>query len=98
MHEYQLNWPPPAPHANSLYALAVHTIGNAKENILFTLADRASPGHHEQEFAAQGQSADALVVQWQGTRDRLQQALLSLSADDVVQEHLHPRRGCRCSW
>ncbi len=29
-----LNWCPPAPGANSLYALATHTLGNAEENIL----------------------------------------------------------------
>jgi DinB superfamily len=93
LSEHQLNWHPPAPNANSLYALAVHTLGNAEENVLFTLFDRASPRHSEQEFTTTGQSADVLVVQWQGLRERLQQVLLSLSSDDLVQEHLHPRRG-----
>ncbi|HLZ58880.1 MAG TPA: DinB family protein [Ktedonosporobacter sp.] len=91
--EHQLNWHPPAPNANSLYALVVHTMRNAEENILFTLSDQASPRQSAQEFATKGQSADELVVQWQGLRERLQQALMNLSDDDLAQEHRHPRRG-----
>lgn len=93
LNEQQLNWHPPAPHANSLYALTVHTLGNAEENILFTLSDRASPRHREQEFLTKGQSADALVIHWQALRERLQKALLSLSSEELEQEHPHPRRG-----
>jgi hypothetical protein len=93
LDEHQLNWRPPAPQTNSLYALVVHTLGNAEENLLLTLFDQPSPRQREQEFVMQGQSADALIAQWQTLRERLQKALLSLSSDDLEQEHLHPRRG-----
>jgi DinB superfamily len=93
LDEKQLNWQPPAPHANSLYTLVVHTLGNAEENLLLTLSDQPSPRNREQEFAMKCQSAEALVAQWQILRERLQTTLLSLSLDDLEQEHLHPRRG-----
>jgi len=93
LDERQLNWQPPAPHANSLYTLVVHTLGNAEENLLLTLYDQPSPRNREQEFMTKGQSADVLVAQWQALRERLQKTLLSLSSDDLGQEHLHPRRG-----
>ncbi|EFH85376.1 DinB family protein [Ktedonobacter racemifer] len=93
LDENQLNWQPPAPHANSLYTLVVHTLGNAEENLLLTLFDQPSSRNREQEFVMKGQSADALIAQWQALRERLQKTLLSLSSGDLEQEHLHPRRG-----
>ncbi len=93
LDETQLNWHPPAPHANSLYALVVHTLGNAEENLLWTLSDQPSQRNREQEFLREGASTDALLLRWNGLRGQLQQALLSLSLQDLAQEHLHPRRG-----
>lgn len=93
LDETQLNWNPPAPHANSLYTLVVHTLGNAEENLLWTLFDQPSQRNREQEFVMEGPSADALMIRWNGLREQLQQALLSLSSFDLEREHLHPRRG-----
>jgi hypothetical protein len=84
---------PPAPHANCLYALVVHTLGNAEENLLWTLFDQPSQRNREQEFLMEGPSKDALILRWNGLHEQLQQALLSLSLQDLAQEHLHPRRG-----
>ena len=45
LDEAGLNWRPPAPNANCLYALATHTLGNAEENILQTLCGQpGQPG------------------------------------------------------
>src|SRR5450631_2465852 len=79
LNEQQLNWQPPTAHANSLYALTIHTLGNAEENILFTLYSQTSPRDREQEFLTKGYSVDELVVHWQALRERLQKALLGLS-------------------
>lgn len=89
----QLNWQPPAPNTNSLFALTTHTIGNVEENILYTLYDLASQRDREQEFQAKGQTADALAAHWQEVRGRLQNAFLGLSPEDLEREHMHPRRG-----
>lgn len=50
----QLNWRPAASETNSLYALAVHTLGNVEENLLQTLAGRSIGRDRDGDFAAQG--------------------------------------------
>ncbi len=93
LSEEQLNWHPPAPNTNSLYTLAVHTVANAEENLVYTLYDQASPRKREQEFLAQCHDRDELAQRWQALRLRLQDALLNLSPERLAQEHVHPRRG-----
>src|SRR3954454_10337579 len=70
-----LNWRPPAPEANSLYALAVHTLGNAEENILETLAGQVVGRDREAEFTAQGASSEVVAARWRALRERLARAL-----------------------
>ncbi|MDP9352216.1 MAG: hypothetical protein M3P51_11815 [Chloroflexota bacterium] len=57
LDERGLNWRPPAENANSLYALAVHTLANAEENILGTLCGQPITRDREAEFAAWGTSS-----------------------------------------
>lgn len=89
----QFNWHPPAPSANSVYALTVHTLGNAEENILYTLFGMPSTLDREQEFVAQAHSAAALRLQWEVLREQLHTAMGRLSAGDVGRTVRHPRRG-----
>lgn len=93
LNQEQLNWRPAAPHTNSLYVLAVHTLSNAEENILSTLYNRPSSRDREQDFLAQGPSAEQIKQHWQVLRPRLQEAIQSLTREELLQEHLHPRRG-----
>ncbi len=93
LSEEQLNWRPAAPNANSLYALATHTLGNAEENILYTLFSKPSSREREQEFLARGHAADELLAHWRVLCEQIGQALLSLSNEDLREEHIHPRRG-----
>lgn len=93
LSEEQLSWHSLAPNTNSLYALTVHTLGNAEENLLHTLYDQPSPRNREQEFLAKGQTTDELVTHWRDLRERLQRALLNLTPERLKQEHVHPRRG-----
>jgi hypothetical protein len=89
----QFNRHPDAPDANSVYALVVHTLGNAEENILYTLSGIPSTLDREQEFAAQGQSAAELKRHWEVLRERLKEVMLALSDVDMAREVNHPRRG-----
>jgi uncharacterized damage-inducible protein DinB len=91
-HE-QLNWRPAAPHTNSLYVLAVHTLANTEENILHTLYNRPGSRDRELEFQAQATSIDHLKQHWQALRPRLQEAIQSLPREELLQERTHPRRG-----
>jgi hypothetical protein len=93
LDERQMNWRPPADNANSVYALATHTLGNAEENILGTLCGQPIRREREQEFLAHATSTAALHERWQRLRDQLQTALTGLSAQDLEREVSHPRRG-----
>ena len=87
-----LAWCPPAPDTNSVYALAIHTIGNAEENILQTLCGQSVGRERDAEFARIG-TAVAVRARWQDLRPRLADALAPLSPGDLERERPHPRRG-----
>ena len=89
----QLNWRPDAPGANSLYALATHTLGNAEENLLQTLVGQPVVRDRDGEFAAQGASAQALVARWATVRAVLAARLADLPAGALDVAYTHPRRG-----
>jgi len=93
LSETQLNWRPPAPDTNSLYALAIHTLGNAEENLLQTLAGGSVDRDRDEEFAAQGASAQAVGARWATLRPALRAHLASLPADALDTAYAHPRRG-----
>ncbi|HZR38645.1 MAG TPA: DinB family protein [Ktedonobacteraceae bacterium] len=91
--EQQLNWRPPAANSNSVYALAVHTLGNTEENVLKILCGQLLERQREQEFQAAAPSADALLEKWRILREQLHTAITQLTATDLDSEYLHPRRG-----
>lgn len=51
MEAAQWNWRPPAPETNSVYVLAVHTLGNAEENILGTVCGQPVMRDHARSCA-----------------------------------------------
>jgi 2'-5' RNA ligase len=93
LDEADLSWRPAAPGSNSLHALAVHTLGNAEENILATLGGQAIARQREREFAPGGLSAAALQARWEGLRAGLTTALARLGPADLDRTYQHPRRG-----
>ncbi|MEX2314637.1 MAG: DinB family protein [Thermomicrobiales bacterium] len=88
-----LHWSPPASSTNSIAVLAVHTLGNAEENILQTLCGQTMGRSRAGEFVERLSTADELLERWQDLRPRLESALAQLSAFDMDNERLHPRRG-----
>jgi uncharacterized damage-inducible protein DinB len=83
----------PVTNANSLYALATHTLGTTAENLLEVLCGEPVHRQREAEFAAQGDSPDALRTQWQGLRAQIQPRLEELDDNALDQVRQHPRRG-----
>lgn len=65
-----LVWRPPAPETNSIHALAIHTMGNAEENIVQTLCGMPVGREREAEFAQLGE-ADGVRARWKALRPRL---------------------------
>jgi hypothetical protein len=93
LNKEQLNWKPAVANANSLYVLAVHTLANAEENLLYTLRGQESLRQRELEFLAYADSAEKLLAYWQEARVRLQDALQEIISEDLAREINHPRRG-----
>ena len=88
-----LNWRPPAPGTNSLYAMVTHVLGNAEENILDTLCGQPVPRSRDAEFSATGSSGELVLERWRGLRARIADALAALPAGELDRPRRHPRRG-----
>ncbi len=93
LDERGLNWLPPAPGANSLYALAAHTLANAEENVLGTLCEHPVERDRAAEFAARGAAAREVEDRWRELRVRLDRALSDLPQGRLDDDVRHPRRG-----
>jgi hypothetical protein len=91
--EAQLNWRPPAPDTNSLYAIVAHVLGNAEENILQTVCGQPVSRSRAAELAARGTTWEPLRDHWRELRGRMAGALAALPAADLDRERAHPRRG-----
>jgi hypothetical protein len=93
----ELNWRPPAPATNSIYALAVHTLANARENILGTLCaqlpEQNSTRDHAAEFASIANETNVPIPTWPGTRHDIEVSLAALGPDALSATYTHPRRG-----
>jgi uncharacterized damage-inducible protein DinB len=92
LSEAELNWRP-LDNANSLYVLAIHTIGNTEENILGVLCGQKITRRREDEFKARGKSVGPLHKRWQEVQERISSYLGQLSPDALEKEYEHPRRG-----
>jgi hypothetical protein len=88
-----LNWRPSAAQTNSVYATASHVLGNAEENILYTLCGQPVTRSRATELAASGVSAEALREHWQKLRAHFGNALETLPPNALDRPCRHPRRG-----
>lgn len=87
-----LLWKPPAPEANSILVLARHTLGNAADNILSTLAGESIARDREAEFGA-GMDRGKLLARWRSLRPELESRMKRLTRDQLAADLTHPRRG-----
>lgn len=91
--EDELNWRPPAPDTNSLYAIVTHVLGNAEENVLQTVCGQPVSRSRAAELAARGNCAEPVRERWRELRTRMEAALDRLPTGDLDRELEHPRRG-----
>jgi hypothetical protein len=89
----QLNWRPPAPETNSVYVLGVHTLANARMNVLQVLCGQAIERDREAEFRAVANEDNATIPQWPGIRDELRTAVMALPEDAMDRTCIHWDRG-----
>lgn len=88
----EINWSPIG-NANSLFVLATHTMGTTAENLLEVLCGLPVYRQREAEFAAHGDSPEALQRQWQTLRAQIQAQLEQVDDGTLGQSRNHPRRG-----
>jgi hypothetical protein len=85
----ELNWRPPAPDTNSIYVLAVHTLANARQNILGTLCGQDITRNRDEEFVQIADEQNARIPTWSALRADLERSLAGLDPLrlDVTVEH-----------
>ena len=88
-----LDWRPPAPETNSVYALAVHALGTTEHRLLDVLCGIDVDREREAEFAATGGSATAIQDEWRALSARIDGALEQLTEADLATVRQHPVRG-----
>lgn len=74
----QLDWVPQAEDANSLRALASHTIGAAEAHVVARLAKQDVVRDRAAEFAARGGDSAALIERYAAVRERIASVLAGL--------------------
>ena len=88
----ELNWKP-APAANSVAVLAVHTIASTEESIVGVFCGREVAREREAEFTTIAESPTSMLERWGVVRARIDGALHDAPAAWLERELLHPRRG-----
>lgn len=84
---------PLLPTANSLVALATHTIGAAEFHVLQSLCGQSVSRDRAQEFRAAGSSVAALRERWADARERMQRAIAALPPEELGRERDLPYLG-----
>ena len=77
----------------TVYAIAMHVLGNAEENVLLTLCSLPVQRSRAAEFAARASTWEPARDRWLELRARIESALATLSSGDLDRECTHPRRG-----
>jgi len=90
-----LHWRPAIADANSVIALAHHTLENLEDNIIYTVPgrDRDIARAREAEFDASDSSSVRLVARWADLQQRAEAVLASLPSAVLGERRVHPRRG-----
>lgn len=89
----ELNWRPPAPDTNSIYVLAVHTLANARQNLLSVLCGHDDRRNRDEEFVQAADEENANLPWWPGLRAELERSLAALDAAQLDRIVKHPQRG-----
>ncbi len=89
----QLNWRPPADNANSIAVLAVHTMGNIRQNVLGVACGLPDNRDRDAEFASRSDDPAALIQQAHDLYGEIEAALADLPQEHLDEHVEHPHRG-----
>jgi hypothetical protein len=87
------SWRPSAPNTNSLYTIAIHTMGNAEENAIWMMSGNLVKRDREAEFTVADPTLAGVQQRWQDLRGRLLDMAPRISDADIDRVIPHPRRG-----
>jgi hypothetical protein len=88
----EIRWHPLA-SANSLAAIAKLTLANTERNVLATFAGQHYDWHRDEEFVADGETAESLRATWEQLRTRMHECLGAMPATTLEELCEHPRLG-----
>jgi len=86
-------WTPPAPDANSVAALVNHTVSNAEDNLLGTVAGTAVAYERQADFDRPEAEPARVRARWHAVRDAFVRRIPDLDDAAVLERVSHPRRG-----
>lgn len=85
----QLNWRPPAPETNSIYAIAVHSLGHLRQGIVGVLGEGSQERDRKAEFRAVATPENVPIPDWDETR-RLMESTLARLTPEVLERVYEP--------
>jgi len=83
LSEAQINWRPPIAASNSAYAIAAHTLGNARACVLGIACGQPVQRDRPAEFRASGRDAAALLADATRLSPEIDAALSALVPSDL---------------
>ncbi len=89
----ELNWRPPAPETNSIYALTAHVLGNVRMHVFRVLLGETIERDREGEFRSVADASNVPVPAWPELRQEVEDALAALPSDILDRTFEHPVYG-----
>lgn len=89
--EAQLNWRPSAAEGNSAYAIATHTLGNARAWVLGIACGQEMRRDRPAEFAATGADASRVREQLASLTAQIATALEAMTPDQLERRFVPPQ-------
>ena len=83
----------PAPVANSLAAIAKHSLANAERNVLMTFAGEPYDWRRDEEFLADSETGESLRLAWTRLQARMRVSLGLIAESRLAETLQHPRMG-----
>lgn len=86
----ELNWRPPSPDANSIYALTAHTLGNVRMHVFRVLLGQTTDRDRDGEFRSVADDSNVPIPGWPALRAEVEDALAVLTDDLLDSPFEHP--------
>ncbi len=86
----ELNWRPPAPDTNSIYALTAHTLGNVRMHVFRVLLGQTIDRDRDGEFRSVADASNVPIPAWPTLRSEVETALRGLPPEAMDRSFEHP--------